>query len=334
MMLFNHLLKPYIEKGHFSAKIIGVLSHFLKSFEDVLIKRNIDPNLHLQTMKDLIEKIDLQITHPHLFSPFHQKVKAPFNYHKLGLDFIRPLILMEQSTVLGLENIKSMRHQLNLGHNIILLANHQIEADPQVIDIMLNPIDAKLGDEMIFIAGERVVVDPLAVPFSMGCNLLCIYSKKYIDHPPENRLKKQMHNKKTMELMSQMLAQGGKCIYVALSGGRDRPNAEKQVEIAPFDPNNLEMFQLMAKKAKTKTHFYPLSLATFKILPPPDSTQIELGEARVTQSAPVHLCFGKEIKFEELGIPDGLSKLDLRQWKTEYVYNIVKQNYLLFNVDY
>ncbi len=50
---------------------------------------------------------------------------------------------------------------------------------------------------MIFVAGERVITDPLAVPASMGRNLLCIYSKRYIDHPPELKSEKQLHNKRT-----------------------------------------------------------------------------------------------------------------------------------------
>ncbi len=100
---------------------------------------------------------------------------------------------------------------------------------------------------MIFVAGERVITDPLAVPFSMGRNLLCIFSKRYIDHPPEQKMKKQLHNKRTMELMSELLSEGGKAIYVAPSGGRDRPNADGVVEIAPFDPQSIEMFYLMAR---------------------------------------------------------------------------------------
>ena len=134
--------------------------------------------------------------------------------------------------------------------------------------------------------------------------------------------------------MSTMLADGGHCIYVALSGGRDRKNNDGIVEVSPFDPNNLEMFQLMAKKAKTPTHFFPLSLATFKILPPPESTQIELGESRITSGGAVHIHFGEEIDFSSMNIPESLNKFDLRNWKADYVYNIVKQNYLLFKVDY
>jgi len=58
-----------------------------------------------------------------------------------------------------------------------------------------------------------------------------------------------------MELMSELLSEGGKAIYVAPSGGRDRPNAQGVVEIAPYDPQSIEMFYLMTQRAGHLTHF-------------------------------------------------------------------------------
>ena len=72
---------------------------------------------------------------------------------------------------------------------MIFLANHQIEADPQAISLLLDDLYPNFAENMIFVAGERVITDPFAIPFSMGRNLLCIYSKRYIDHPPEKKLK-------------------------------------------------------------------------------------------------------------------------------------------------
>ena len=42
----------------------------------------------------------------------------------------------------------------------------------------------------------------------------------------------------------------------------------------------------MARKAKTPTHFYPLTLATYELLPPPETIQMELGETRISQILP------------------------------------------------
>jgi glycerol-3-phosphate O-acyltransferase len=45
----------------------------------------------------------------------------------------------------------------------------------------------------------------MAVPFSMGRNLFCIYSKKYMENPPEQKPAKQMHNMRTLKKMADML---------------------------------------------------------------------------------------------------------------------------------
>jgi glycerol-3-phosphate O-acyltransferase len=180
---------------------------------------------------------------------------------------------------------------------------------------------------MIFVAGERVVTDPVAVPFSMGRNLLCIYSKRYIDHPPEEKLKKQLHNKRTMELMSTLLSEGGKCIYVAPSGGRDRPNGEGIVEVAPFDPQAVEMLYLMSKKAKRPTFFYPLALNTYALLPPPQEIRRELGEARTTQKGAIHIAFGPRVDMEHFPGCEDKDKHAKRKARANYIWNLVKEDY-------
>jgi glycerol-3-phosphate O-acyltransferase len=333
-MYFPKLLKPFIERGHYSEKVAAILQQFVDCYERVLLSKNLNPKDFEKVIINLLTKVEEQVIQPYAFEPYHAQIRHPFDYYQMGLDFVTPLIDMPHSTLTGIESIHQIRKQIDQGHNVILFSNHQIEADPQVIAAMLQKVDSKLGEAMIAVAGERVLVDPFAAPFSMGLNLLCIYSKKYMDVPPEMKLKKQMHNKKTMELMSEKLSQGGHCIYVAPSGGRDRRNADGILEISPFDPSSVEMFILMAKKAKTPTHFYPLSLATYSVLPPPETTQVELGEKRVTKGGAVHIHFGSEIHFENLVIPDGLDKFEARQWKADYVYNIVKQNYLQFHVEY
>ena len=169
--------------------------------------------------------------------------------------------------------------------------------------------------------------DPLAVPVSLGCNLLCIYSKKRIDIPPELKAEKQLHNQRTMKQMSDILSKGGIAIYMAPSGGRDRPNAEGQLEVAKFDPQSLEMFWLMAQKSGKPTHFYPLALFTYYLLPPPQSVDPELGETRQTSCSPAHLSFGKEIDMEHFPGSDHTDKKARRQLRAEYIWEMVKKDY-------
>ena len=98
---------------------------------------------------------------------------------------------------------------------------------------------------------------------------LCIFSKKHIENPPELKSQKSRHNRNVMKTMQQMFTEGGKVIWVAPSGGRDRSDEAGKFAVAPFDSKSVEMFRLMADKAGKTTHFYPLSMLTHPICPPP-----------------------------------------------------------------
>jgi glycerol-3-phosphate O-acyltransferase len=215
--------------------------------------------------------------------------------------------------------------------NVVLLANHQTETDPQAIAILLEKEYPEIAESIIYVAGERVVTDPLAIPFSMGCDLLCIYSKRYIDHPPEEKAEKQSHNKKTMELMSRLLQEGGKIIYVAPSGGRDRRNAQGVVEVAPFDPDSIEMFYLMARKAKTPTHFIPFALSTYELLPPPETVQRELGEVRTAKRTAIHLAFAPPFDMDRFPGSQESDKSLRRAMRAKAIWEIVNANYKRLN---
>lgn len=275
--------------------------------------------LHL--FAQLLQK---QLHSPHTFEPYHRKIRNPIDYYQFSLDFIRPLIDLDHSHLHGIEVLNQIDRQLKAHENVVLLANHQTETDPQAIAILLEKTYPHIGEKIIYVAGERVVTDPLAIPFSMGTDLLCIYSKRYIDHPPELKAQKQLHNKNTMELMSRLLKEGGKIIYVAPSGGRDRKNGQGQIEIAPFDPSSIEMFHLMARKAKTLTHFYPLSLATYDLLPPPETIQIELGELRRARRSPIQIAFCSEFDMEKFPGSDDNDKIARRKARADAIWNIVR----------
>lgn len=266
-----------------------------------------------------------QIKTPYIFDLYHSQIRSPFDYYQFGLDFLRPLVIFEKSKTLGLENIEKAESFLKKGENVIIFANHQTEPDPQAISLLLENSFPTFAEKIIFVAGNRVTSDPLAVPFSLGRNLLCIFSKKHIDHIPEEKEKKLQHNKKVMQTMEKLLREGGKSIYVAPSGGRDRVNADGQLEIAPFDPQSIEMFYLIAKKSQSKTHFFPLSLSTYHLLPPPNSIKKDLGETRLTNATPIHLYFGEELS--KLSDMDLSHNKEARAERTKEIYKIVEKNY-------
>jgi glycerol-3-phosphate O-acyltransferase len=304
-----------------------LIRHFYNEIKMALIKarRPLAPFFRLFAF--FLKLAQQQLLKPYLFESYHQKIRTPIDYYQFGLDFIRQLIDLPRSTVSGLQTIDRVEQQLRNGENAILFANHQTETDPQAIAILLESTHPWLAERIIYVAGERVVTDPLAIPFSMGCDLLCIYSKRYIDHPPELRAKKQIHNKNTMERMSRLLGDGGKIIYVAPGGGRDRRNANGVIEVTPFDPQSVEMFYLMARKSKTPTHFYPFTLSTYNLLPPPETVQIELGEIRAAQFTSVHLSLSPEFDMEHFPGSDEQEKEARRRFRSQAIWDIVNREH-------
>lgn len=329
-MDIHETLNLYTEKGKLSKKLAGCLQKFFTSYREA-VEKNSNNNADYQPLlSQFLEFILEELESPSKFEAYHQRITAPINYYQFGLDFIRPLVNFSESRLYHEDQVIKIAKQLSQRENVILLANHQTEPDPQAIALMLEKKYPEIAQQMIFFAGHRVISDPLAIPFSKGCNLLCIFSKKYIENPPEKKLEKLLHNKKTMHILSSLLSEGGKIIYVAPSGGRDRPNEQGTVEVAPFDPQSIEMFRLIAQQSLRPSHFYPLALGTYDLLPPPSSIENELGERRHAQCSPIHLSFGSEIDMDHFQGSDSSDKHELRRKRAEYIQNLVVKEYNSF----
>lgn len=309
----------HLKKSTIDAKYQAILSGFLEQYTEALEHAPIDLEKQKKIVLDFIDAVETQCNDPHLFEPFHRHLPA---HQAFGCSFIEPLIDLDQSKILGSKSLDQIEEYLARGENVVFFSNHQIEADPHILFTLLK--DRSFAKEIIFVAGERVVLDPLAVPLSLGCNLLCIYSKKYIDHPPEKRAEKQEHNRSTMQIMREKLSEGGACIWVAPSGGRDRKSSDGRPEPAAFDAQSVEMFHLIAKKSERPVHFFPLSISAYHILPPPDGIQIALGEKRIAERGAAGLFVGDELSFD---IDPSLPKQAQRSAKAAAVYQIVKDNY-------
>ncbi|KAF7829185.1 glycerol-3-phosphate acyltransferase, chloroplastic isoform X1 [Senna tora] len=112
------------------------------------------------------------------------------------------------------------------GHNIILVSNHQTEADPAVIALLLETACPYIAENMTYVAGDRVVTDPLCKPFSMGRNLICVYSKKHMFDVPELVEMKRKANTRSLKEMAVLLRGGSQIVWFAPSGGRDRSDPQ------------------------------------------------------------------------------------------------------------
>ena len=220
------------------------------------------------------------------------------DFYEFGCAFFRTVMDLEKSVVLGQENIQRMIQQIEAGENVVLFANHQSEADPQVVSAGLElEGHGQLAADMIYVAGHKVTTDPLAVPFSMGRNLLCIHSKKHINADPETKPVKQKQNMRAMNSLLDSFKKGGTILWVAPSGGRDRRDLETgKVPLAPFDNKTIDIFRLMGNKSKVPTHYYTLAMVSYELCPPPDYVVPGVGEPRNVRFVPVGLYFGKELE--------------------------------------
>jgi glycerol-3-phosphate O-acyltransferase len=216
-----------------------------------------------------------------------------------GCNFFRPPMDLENSIVLGEDNLKKALAQIEAGENVVFLANHQSEADPQVVSCLFEKVSKEVGDlaaHVTYVAGHKVTTDPLAVPFSMGRNLICIHSKKHIDADPETKPAKSRQNMAAMNSMLAGLKEGGMAIWVAPSGGRDRRDVESgKIPIAPFDQKTVDMFRLMGNKSKVPTHFYPMSMVSYDLCPPPDFVEAGVGEQRNVRFTPIGIAVSDEV---------------------------------------
>lgn len=71
--------------------------------------------------------------------------------------------------------------------------------------LLLEKTHPQLATDVIYVAGDRVVTDPLCKPFSMGRNLFCVHSKKRMDDQPELKAEKQRTNRRTVVEMGKAL---------------------------------------------------------------------------------------------------------------------------------
>jgi glycerol-3-phosphate O-acyltransferase len=254
------------------------------------------------TAKRILSGIKLGLTYgmgesKYLFGATHKAIRDlnGVDFYQFGCDFFRPVI--SGCVVQGRHHLQQAMEQLAAGDNVVFLANHQSEADPQVMSVCLEQAgfpDAAAG--LTYVAGHKVTTDALAIPFSMGRNLICIHSKKHIDTDPDTKPMKQRQNLNAMSDMLGLLKQGGTALWVAPSGGRDRRDLTTgKVPIAKFDSKTIDMFRLMGNKSKKATHYYPLAMVSYDLCPPPDYVEAGTGEQRNVRFTGVGISCGEEL---------------------------------------
>ncbi len=313
----NDVLSEKAQSGEAPEKFVEIVRAFVNEYAQTYQHAEETPERYQYYVTTLLKFVQESLNSPYKFKPFHKAIREPFDYYEWGNEFMRPLIDISKSRVVGKENIEAIDRLTSQGDNVIVLANHQTEVDPQAISILLQQEGMdKLAEKMIFIAGHKVTTDPVAIPFSMGRNLICIHSKKHIKNPPEDFPMKQQQNMDSMKCMGDLINNGGNIIWLAPSGGRDRPDESGKFVVAPFDHKSLDMFKLMAMQSGKPLHFFPMAMYTHKLVPPPDvKATAEVGESRSAKRGPVSIAWLPET--------DGLGNLKDKEFSKRLENSVV-----------
>ena len=186
------LMEMWFKEAAVSPKAQVIMKDFLSRYHATVVKSGCSHELAVEelfsTYLELIRGLNFN---PIAFESYHAMIIKPVNYYQFGIDFASPLVNANVSEYVGEENLIKIAQQLKAKENVIFLANHQTEIDPQLLNILLEKKHPDLGRDIIYVAGDRVISDCLAIPMSLGRNLLCIYSKKHINNPPERKEEKR-----------------------------------------------------------------------------------------------------------------------------------------------
>ncbi|MCH9811705.1 1-acyl-sn-glycerol-3-phosphate acyltransferase [bacterium] len=315
------------EREFFPKEVFSHLQFFFFAYDKVLQEKQLDEVAIEKRLKHYLLMVKKELHMPTIFGTYREREKEPSDLYQFAVEALKPFVDKEESLVLGKDNIEKIVSYLQKGENVILLANHQAEADPALLGVLLEDCYPNLIREMIAVAGARVTTDPLAVPFTRGQNVICVYSKKYFEMHKDKLQQMLTHNSRAILTLCHQLNKGGKLIYVAPSGGRDRKDAHGKLAPAMFNPDSIETMRVVGSKAKAKTHYFPLALYTYPILPPPETIKKEIGEKRIFSHSPIHLYFGEEIEMRAPTKEERAEKVLFRKNQAEHVHALVTKLY-------
>ncbi|XP_019156094.1 PREDICTED: glycerol-3-phosphate acyltransferase, chloroplastic isoform X3 [Ipomoea nil] len=288
-----YVVQREAEEGKLPQNVAQGMLELYQNYRNAVLKTK-DPKadeIVLSNMAVAFDRIFLDVKDPFEFSPHHKAIREPFDYYVFGQNYIRPLIDFRNSYVGNVSLFTEIEETVQKGENVILISNHQTEADPAVIALLLESTHPYLAENMIYVAGDRVITDPLCKPFSIGRG-------------------------------------GSKIIWIAPSGGRDRPDPVTQEwSPAPFDPSSVDNMRRLVEHAAVPGHIYPLAVLCNDIMPPPPQVEKEIGEERVMSFHGVGLSVAPNINFH--GVADSIKdhEEEAKNAYSKALFNSVNQQY-------
>ncbi|TXG54208.1 hypothetical protein EZV62_019464 [Acer yangbiense] len=322
-------IRKEAEAGTLPSNLAAGMENLYQNYKNAVIQSGSAraDEIVLSNMGVVFDRVLFDVEDRFNFSPYHKALREPFDYYMFGQNYIRPLVDFRNSYVGNVSLFYQMEERLQQGHNIVLISNHQTEADPAVISLLLESTNPHIAENLIYVAGDRVLTDPLCKPFSMGRNLICVYSKKHMFDDPELAEMKRKANTRSLKEMALLLRGGSQIIWIAPSGGRDRPDPRTEEWYpAPFEAASVDNMRRLAEHSGSPSHIYPMALLCHDIMPPPLQVEKEIGERREVSFHGAGLSVAPEISFMDIvaacGNPD-----EAKEAYTQALYNSVTEQY-------
>ncbi|KAK4261487.1 hypothetical protein QN277_004476 [Acacia crassicarpa] len=322
-------IRKEAEGGSLPSNVASAMEQVYHSYKNA-VYRSGDPRadeIVLSNMTIFLDRIFMDVVDPFVFNSHHKAKREPFDYYLFGQNYIRPLVDFRNSYIGNVSLFCEMEEKLKKGHNIILMSNHQTEADPAIIALLIEKSFPYIAENLTYVAGDRVITDPLCKPFSMGRNLICVYSKKHMNDVPELVEMKRKANARSLKEMAMLLRSGSQIIWIAPSGGRDRPDPLTGEWIpAHFDASSVDNMRRLVENSGVPGHIYQLALLCYDIMPPPPQVEKEIGEKRVISFHGVGLSVAPEISFSETAASCQSPEM-AKEAYTQALYNSVSEQY-------
>lgn len=147
---------------------------------------------------------------------------------------------------------------------------------------------------------------------------------------PELADMKKRANTRSLKEMAMLLRGGSKLIWIAPSGGRDRPDpVTKEWSPAPFDASATDNMRRLVEHAGVPGHIYPLAILCYDIMPPPAQVEKNIGEKRVVSFHGAGISVAPKIDFRE--VAGTLEDPEAKMVYTKALYDSVSQQYNVLN---
>ncbi|KAG0462030.1 hypothetical protein HPP92_020506 [Vanilla planifolia] len=316
-------VRKEVEIGRLSSDIGYGLEELYHNYRNAVAQSGVSraDEIILSNMTVAFDRILIDIECPFIFSPHHKAIREPFDYYMFGQNYVRPLIDFRKSYVGNISFFFfEMEQHLRQGHNVILFSNHQTEADPAIIALLLEKTNPHLAEAM---GSYRSTLQTIQHGKK---STVCLLQKHMFDDP-ELVERKRRANTQSLKEMAVLLRNGSQIVWIAPSGGRDRLSGQTGEWLpATFDVSSLDNMRRLAEHSGVTGHFYPLAMLCYDVMPPPPQVEKEIGEQRKLSHHGVGLSVAPELNFYDVCVHCEKPE-EAKEAFSIAVYNAVTEQY-------